>query len=129
MLLNLLAVSAENALKGYPKNIDIGEAAIYALLGFLVVFAGIALLIFVVWVVGKIMSSKTKDGKAKEVKRVSKSETEVTESLAIASTVEQAEEISEETIAVITAALMAYYQKNNPKCSFTVKRIKKINRF
>ena len=47
MLLNMLAVSAENALKGYPKNIGIGEAAIYALLGFLVVVAGIALLIFV----------------------------------------------------------------------------------
>ena len=28
--------------------------------------------------------------------------------------------------AVITAALMAYYQKTNPGCGFTVKRIKRI---
>ena len=34
--------------------------------------------------------------------------------------------VSEETIAVITAAIMAYYEKNNPKCEVTVKRIKKI---
>jgi methionyl-tRNA synthetase len=35
-------------------------------------------------------------------------------------------EVDEETVAIITAAIMAYYQKNNPKCEFTVRRIKKI---
>ena len=39
---------------------------------------------------------------------------------------EQTDELSEETVAVITAAIMAYYQKTNPKCEFTVKRIKRI---
>ena len=36
------------------------------------------------------------------------------------------DEITEETVAIITAAIMAYYEKNNPKCEFTVKRIKRI---
>jgi trk system potassium uptake protein TrkH len=36
------------------------------------------------------------------------------------------DELDEETVAVIMAALMAYYQTNNPKCEFTVKRIKRI---
>ena len=40
----------------------------------------------------------------------------------------QTEEIDEETVAVIMAALMAYYEKNNPKCAFTVKRIKRVRR-
>ena len=56
MLSKLLAVSPENALKGYPKEISIGESALYALLGYLVVFLGIALLIFVVWAIGRGMS-------------------------------------------------------------------------
>jgi mRNA-degrading endonuclease toxin of MazEF toxin-antitoxin module len=35
-------------------------------------------------------------------------------------------EVDEQTVAIIMAALMAYYQTNNPKCEFTVKRIKRI---
>ena len=34
------------------------------------------------------------------------------------------ETLSDETIAVITAAIAAYYEKVNPKCEFIVKRIK-----
>ena len=35
-------------------------------------------------------------------------------------------DVDEETVAMIMAAIMAYYQTNNPKCEFTVKRIKRI---
>ena len=36
------------------------------------------------------------------------------------------EELSDEVVAVITAAIAAYYQKENKKCEFTVKRIKRV---
>lgn len=98
----------------------IGEAALYALIGFLVVFAGIVFLILVVWLVGKLM--KKTGGIVQKEKPVEKKETEP------APTLVEAEEIDEETVAVIMAALTAYYEKNNPKCEFTVKRIKRIRR-
>lgn len=116
MLNKLLAVD------GYPKELPLGDAALTALIGFIVVFLGISFLIFIVWLVGKIMHKGQKAAKPVEktekkqpVKEIAPKENIVVE-----------EEISEETVAVITAAIMAYYQKNNPKCEFTVKRIKRF---
>jgi hypothetical protein len=40
--------------------------------------------------------------------------------------IENEEELSDEVVAVITAAIAAYYQKENKKCEFTVKRIKRV---
>ena len=115
MLRNLLTSSLP---EGY-QEISIGTAALYALIGFLVVFAGIAFLVLVVWGVGKGMSKKNGVAKPKEVAPIKQ------ESSMPMPTVE-VEEIPEETVAVIMAALMAYYEKQNPKCAFTVKRIKRI---
>ena len=112
MLLNLL-----NAV----TYVGIGDAALYALIGFIVVFMGIAFLVLVVWAVGKILNSITTKGGTKKVKN-SLSEKPVQ----VAGATSADDEISEETIAVIMAALMAYYQTNQPKCEFTVKRIKRI---
>ena len=117
MLMNLLTNSSLP--EGY-QEVSIGTAALYGLIGFLVVFAGIAFLIFVVWLVGKMMAKTNGDKTVKE-KPVVKTETPVVAPA-------QTEEIDEETLAVITAALMAYYEKNNPKCEFTLKRIKRIRR-
>ncbi len=115
MLYGLLAAADK------MRAVSVGEAALYALLGFLVVFLGIAFLIFVVWLVGKIVGLIEN----KKTQTETKTETPaVAESLAVGENVE--DELTEETVAVITAALMAYYQKNNPKCEFTVKRIKRI---
>ena len=111
MLYNLLAGSERT------RTVPIGEAALYALLGFAVVFIGIIFLIFVVWLVGKIMAKV----EGKPVK-VEKAEVKPAQEVAPVSV----DEFSEETIAVIMAALTAYYQTNNPKCEFTVKRIKRI---
>lgn len=120
---NLLAVSSELA-DEYPKHVGIGEAAIDALLGFIVVFIGIAFLVFVVWLVGCIMRKTS--GK-QPMKKKEKVENEVLANKAAASPVlETSEEISEEVVAAITAALMAYYAKEKPKCEFTVKRIKRV---
>ncbi|MBP3433720.1 MAG: OadG family protein [Clostridia bacterium] len=118
MLTNLLTETLPEG----GRYVGIGEVSLYALIGFLVVFAGIAFLILVVWAVGKFM---TKFNGVKKTAKEKKKPTEtVSESLAV--TDAQTDEISEETVAVITAAIMAYYQKTNPKCEFTVKRIKRI---
>lgn len=99
------------------EYISVSLSALYALIGFAMVFAGISLLIVVVWTVGKIMhrDQAPVQIKQREVKAVQ-------QEVAVA----DSNEISEETVAVIMAALTAYYQTNNPKCEFTVKRIKRI---
>lgn len=105
---------------GYQK-IGVDLAALYALIGYLVVFAGIAFLIFVVWLVGRIMTGmKTSDAP--------KNAPDVVKETVSPSIEKQSDEVDEETMAVIMAALMAYYENNYPKCEFTVKRIKRIRR-
>ena len=120
MALNLLT-SATDKTREFS---NVGEAALYAILGFLVVFVGIAFLIFVVWLVGKIMSKATGQMKTK-VKAEPKPQTKSAPQ-AVSAPQSSDDEITDETLAVITAAIMAYYQQNNPKCEFTVKRIKRI---
>ena len=115
MLWNMLASEIDKT-----RSVAFGEAALYALLGFMMVFLGITILIFVVWVVGKIMTKVTalppkasiKDSKTKEAN------TQVA--------IGNEEDISEETVAAITAAIMAYYQQEQAKCEFKVRRIKKV---
>ena len=99
------------------EYIPVSLSALYALIGFAVVFAGIALLILVVWAVGKVMHRNQAPVQTKQ-----REVTAVQQEVAVADN----NEISEETVAVIMAALTAYYQTNNPKCEFTVKRIKRI---
>ncbi len=119
MLYNLLASGNDPF-----RKVGALEASLYALIGFVVVFVGITFLIFIVWGTGKIISAvEGKTSKAKPDKKVKP----VEEAPAVsAKTAESEGELDEETVAVITAAIMAYYQTNNPKCEFTVKRIKRI---
>ena len=117
MLTNLL--TSATLPEGYQK-VSVGTAALYALIGYLVVFAGIAFLIFVVWLVGKLLA-KTKATPNKTADN--------TVTMAAPSPDSTSEdEVDEETAAVIMAALMAYYETNYPKCEFTVKRIKRVRR-
>lgn len=118
MLYNLLASGADPFRKA-----DWDEASLYALIGFAVVFLGLIFLIFIVWATGKIISAL--EGKGKTKKKTKKQETEQKSAETVVTKVET-DEISEETVAIITAAIMAYYQENNPKCEFTLKRIKRI---
>ena len=111
MLLNLLKATPE-----VGRKASLGEAALYALIGFVVVFIGISLLILVVWLVGKIMNKTTLQKQPKVV--------ETKEKPILSETISN--DLDEETVAVIMATLMAYYQTNNPKCEFMVKRIKRI---
>ena len=111
MLYNLLSVPEGG------KIVGISEAILYAALGFFIVFLGITFLIAVVWMVGKVMGKQKSDKVAPESKKE------------LSTPIEKpvmSDEIDEETLAVIMAALMAYYETNNPKCEFTLKRIKRI---
>ena len=116
MLSNLLTNVADKT-----RTVSISEAALYAILGYAIVFLGIAFLILVVWLVGRLM---TKKGNAPKTEKKVESIKETAQ--AAAPIAGETEEISEETVAVITAAIMAYYQQTKPKCEFTVKRIKRI---
>ncbi len=117
MLFNLLT----NASK-YDYKPEISEVLLYALIGFLVVFMGIAFLVFMVWLVGELMKkakNKASEKPTKPVQELPKEKIEISK---------QSDEVDEETLAVIMAAIMAFYQANNPKCEFTVKRIKRVRR-
>ena len=125
MLNNILAVSEELKAQGYPKFIGISEATLYALIGYAIVFLGIAFLIGIVYAVGKaIQKTNESVNVAKKEKEVPSEKVEIKPQTTAGVTEE--EEISEETVAVITAAIMAYYEQTNPKCEFTVRRIKRI---
>ena len=125
MLSKLLAVSSAAAALGYPKEVPLADAALTALIGFSVVFLGITFLILIVWAVGKIMNKTPKS--AEKPAKTAEKPIKPAPAANLSSQVSAAETdgVSEETVAVITAAIMAYYNQNNPKCEFTVKRIKR----
>lgn len=132
MLNNLLAIlpgdgSNWAGQQKSPENFyfdNFGEAALYALIGFIVVFVGIIIIIGIIWLVGLIMRktnnleflTKRREKKVKSGKPEQTSESAATES----------DEIPAEVKAAIVAAIMAYYQENEDKCQFTVKRIKRL---
>lgn len=101
-----------------------GEPCIYALIGFVIVFLGIALIILIIWLIGLLMRKTnnlaflTNIGKKKRKK---KAEPQVETAGA-----EEEEEIAPEVRAAIVAAIAAYYIEDKPKCEFRVKRIKKL---
>lgn len=110
------------------------EGAIYALIGFAIVFVGIALIILIIWLEGLLMRKtnnlafmgafgrkiKTVFSKLfKRKKKLSEEPLSQTENLA-------EEDISDEDKAAIIAAIMAYYSEESPKCEFKVKKIKRI---
>ena len=115
MLTNLLTNEVTDK---YNYEMPLGETALNALIGFIVVFLGITFLILVIWLVGKVMAKNKAQPKQEvaETKAVQKT---------LPTLVEDAS-LDEETVAVIMAALMAYYQQTGAKCDFTVKRIKRI---
>ena len=108
MYLNLLDIVAGSDKNYYFENF--GEALIYALIGFLIVFVGISIIIVIIWLLGLLF--KKTDNMA-----FSSEQSEI---------VENSDEISDEVKAAIIAAIMAYYCEEKPQCEFKVKRIKRI---
>ena len=93
---------------------DLETGAITFLMGMIVVFFGIAILVFVVWLMGKIIRKPAKEKKVEPAPEATLPQT-------------PDDGISEELVAVITAAIYAYYQANNEKCEFTVRKIIRRN--
>ena len=114
--MNLLALINQEGSLGF------GEACLYALIGFLIVFAGIALIIFIIWLIGLIIRktnnfefiSKIKIGKKKKPNEI-QSVTETDDG-----------EIPDAVKVAIVAAIMAYHSEEKPECEFKVRRIKRI---
>lgn len=143
MLNSLLAILPKDDGNFYFDNI--GEAFVYALIGFLIVFAGIILIIFIIWLVGLLMR-KTNNleivltwlnkvtapikrafgNLSAKIKGKSKSNNKPETEQAESAVNQSEEEVPDEVKAAIVAALMAYYSSEAPKCEFKVKRIKRI---
>ena len=119
-LMNLLAERPQISDDGFPITwLNIGEALVYALLGFAVTFLGIIILIFFVWVYGKIIKS-VRQGAGKKAK----GKTEESEAQAAVPAADG--EIPVEVRLAIVAAIAAYYEGESSKCEFKVKRIKRL---
>ncbi len=105
-----------NLLDSFIK-VQLGEGAFYAIFGFVFVFAGIALLIAIFVLLGYIMK-RVNERKGKQAEENVSS---VGNALPVAD-----EGIPPETVAVIAAALAAYYEAAPQKCDFVVRRIKRL---
>ena len=111
-----------NLLDGWFK-LDIGEGAFYSVFGFIFVFLGITLLIAIFTVLGLIM--KKVNAREKKPKEVKGKAAEKRPTPAPQAPVSE-EGLSPEIIAVISAAIAAYYEGTKEKCDFVVRRIKRI---
>lgn len=103
-------------------SLGFGEACLYALIGFIIVFAGIILIILIIWLIGLLMRKTNNFAFLNKIGRKKKSKGE---EVALP-TVMETDEVPDEIKAAIVAALMAYYTEQKPECEFKVRRIKKI---
>ena len=94
------------------------DVLLYALIGFVITFLGVAVLILLVWLVGKIIKGVT--GKL-EGRKISSPDAEQASAAEV-----QSDGISEEVRVAIIAAISAYYMSENSNCEFKVKRIKRL---
>ena len=111
------------SLMNQEGSLNIGEASIYALIGFLIVFAGIVIIIVIIWLIGLLMRKTnnlaflTNLGKKKKKPKAPEQPNSVAPN---------GEDIPDDIKAAIVAALMAYYSEESPESEFIVKRIRKI---
>ena len=106
-------------------SLSLGEACVYALIGFAVVFAGIILIIFIIWLIGLIMRKSDNLAFLNKIK-IGKKKKPSADVPATESAEDSAEAVPAEVKAAIVAAIMAYYSEEAPKCEFKVKRIKRL---
>lgn len=107
-----------NALLDGWFKFDVGDGAIYALLGFVIVFLGIILLVLIFTALGKIMTTlpKKKAKKAGENPTISAPEDRKADE----------EGIPPEVVAAITAAVTMCLEGEKSQCDFVVRRIKRL---
>lgn len=103
-------------------KLGVGDAAFYAVFGFAFVFVGIVILVLLFTALGKIMKEANKP---RPPRRKSDKVTEP-KPLEERPAAGNQEGVTPELIAVISAAVAAYYEGENVKCDFVVKRIRKL---
>ncbi len=106
-----------NILGLFGSNLEAGLFTF--VLGMLIVFVGMAVIVLVVDVIGKIMVAVKKKPADK------KPEQKAIESGAPATPAAN-DEVTDEVIAVITAAVSAILSEEKPHAEFVVKKIKKL---
>ena len=125
LLLDIIANPNGNFYFSGSAN-GIGEALIYALIGFAVVFFGIVLIILIIWLIGLILIKTNNLAFLSNLNiknKFKKKQQEVEQSVIIP---KDNDEVPDEIKVAIIAAIMAYYEDNNPECEFIVRRIKRI---
>ncbi len=123
-LLEFIPGTGNNAGNWYFGNF--GEACVYALIGFLIVFLGIVLIIFIIWLIGLIMRKTDNLAFLHNWKQKIKGKKIAVRQETISENNDDSDDIPDEVKAAIMAAIMAYYSRQSPKCEFKVKRIKRI---
>lgn len=122
-LLGIMPQKPDGAFDGnYYFSDMFGEPAIYALIGFAIVFLGIVLIITIIWLIGLLMRKTNNLAFLTNIGKKKKKKEEQVTSEALSDT----EEVPDEVKAAIIAAIMAYYSEEKPKCEFKVKRIKRL---
>ena len=123
MLNTLLGIEPKADGNFYFSGFD--EALVYALIGFLVVFLGIVLIIFIIWLIGLILRKTNNFAFLNKIsiKNKLKKKEKAVENTVVA---ENDDEIPDEIKAAIIAAIMAYYDNEKPECEFIVRRIKRV---
>ncbi|MDE6442299.1 MAG: OadG family protein [Clostridia bacterium] len=105
-------------------SLGFGEACIYALIGFLIVFVGIIIIIFIIWLIGLVLR---KTNNLEFLSRIGKKKLKSTgQSIETLSDNDENDEVTDEVKVAIIAAIMAYYSSEKPQCEFKVKRIKRL---
>ena len=100
MLNNLLDVVIQTGLIGF-------------FLGMVIVFLGIAIIVAVVFIVGKVIKANPSEKKTEEVP----AEPQIEEVAPVS------DDIPDHIKVAIMAAVMAYFEQQNEKCEFTVRKI------
>ena len=104
-------------------NVDWGFTMAVVLTGLVVVFAALVLLVFVIWLFGKIMTTVGASGSKAEKKKNAKSAVPVVE---VAS-----DGLTDEVVAAIMAAVSAVLAEEGNEKPYVIKSIKRVrkNRF
>lgn len=123
MLNNILSIVPKSDGNYYFSSF--GEALIYALIGFLVVFVGIVLIICIIWLIGLILR-KTNNLAFLTNRKSGRKKDEVKADVQNKDVSAESDDIPDGVKAAIIAAIFAYYSEEKPKCEFKVKRIKRI---
>lgn len=103
---------------------DFPEALVYALIGFAIVFVGIIIIITVIWLIGLLM--RKTNNLAFLTNRGKKKNAQPEPAVQPQAVTTCDEDVPDEVKVAIMAAIMAYYESEQPKCEFKVKRIKRI---